>query len=539
MKKNINKWLNVITVLCLIGLFIYFYIAIPAINYHSINSVGFVVICVLVVLVNIILRRSQGKPENFEKDMKKVGVGIGVLVVLLIVGALFYSPVLNAKIWSNRIEVVESNFNEDIQEVDLNNLPLLDRKSTQKVGDRVMGQLPELISQFEVSSIYSQVNVNGRLVRTTPLEYNGFIKWLNNKSQGAPGYIEVDSTTGEAKLIKTEGMKYMPSAYFSKDLMRHLRFNYPFSIFGKTNFEIDEEGNPFWVTQVLNVRYIDTMPDVKGVITCDPQTGDTEYYGIDEVPTWVDHVYDAELVIDQVDDWGMYQKGFLNSIFTQNDVKETTDGYTYIAEGNDIYIYTGITSILSDESNIGFILTNLRTKETKFYAIPGAEEYSAMNSAQGAIQEKGYISTFPLLINLKGQPTYLVSLKDDAGLVKAYAFISVSDYQKVKVTESEYGLAKAASNYLAMIGSKEVITDGTEVEGRINMIESVVVNGNTTYYFMIDGNNTVYKALVTVSDSLPFVKASDKISFTVTDDVVTSVNKVTKDVVFTPKVEEN
>jgi hypothetical protein len=174
---------------------------------------------------------------------------------------------------------------------------------------------------------------------------------------------------------------------------------------------------------------IGLIRDVDGVVILDPITGKSNYYDVKDVPTWVDHVYDASLIIEQADDWGKYSNGFWNSIFGQKDVVATTEGYNYLAMKDDIYLYTGITSVLADESNLGFILTNLRTKETKFYSVPGAEEFSAMASAEGQVQQMKYNASFPLLINLNNKPTYLMSLKDNAGLVKMYAFVDVADYQ--------------------------------------------------------------------------------------------------------------
>ena len=91
----------------------------------------------------------------------------------------------------------------------------------------------------------------------------------------------------------------------------------------------------------------------------------------------------------------------------------------------DVWVYTGVTSVNADESNIGFVLMNLRTGESKYYNIAGAEEYSAMSSAEGQVQNLGYRASFPSLINIKNIPTYIMVLKDNAGLVKMYALVNV------------------------------------------------------------------------------------------------------------------
>ena len=206
----------------------------------------------------------------------------------------------------------------------------------------------------------------------------------------------------------------------------------------------------------------------------------------------------------------MYKNGFINSIFGQKGVVQTTDGYNYMIQDDDVFLYTGVTSINSDESNIGFIITNLRTKETKYYDVPGAEEYSAMESAKGQVQQMNYTSTFPLLVNLNNRPTYLISLKDNAGLVKMYAFVDVEDYQKVVVTDSSLGIEEAARSYLANVDLK---SNGKEIEKKIiiSSITNASIDGNT-YYYITDKDNQKYKVSIKTSDTLPFVKVNDEIT---------------------------
>ena len=320
----------------------------------------------------------------------------------------------------------------------------------------------------------------------------------------------VNSVTGESSLIKLDkGMRYMPSAYFFENLYRKLRLSYPTEIFGTESFEVDNDGNPYWIIPTIKYIGVGIKKEISGVIILDSITGKSEKYNKDNIPTWVDHVYSPDLVIEQVDDWGKYKNGFLNSIFGQKNVVQTTDGYNYTVMNDDVYLYTGITSALADESNIGFILTNLRTKKTKFYSVAGAEEYSAMASAEGQVQQMRYKSSFPLLINLNNKPTYLMSLKDDAGLVKMYALVDVVDYQKVVVTEASEGIEKAFDNYL---GDSKLNIDNaslTEKTITINTINIANIDGNS-YYYISDIDNNKYRANIKVNDNvLPFLKIGD------------------------------
>lgn len=520
--KSISKVKGYVTtfVITVIYALISYYFTHPALDLHNFGLYAFIVPILIVFLVCRTIFSAAIKLEDMKtghisiQDSKtmKLWLIVPAYILIMILLVIINSPLLNSKKYYERIEVDTSKeFYEDVAEVDFNKLPLLDRNSSSKLGDRVMGGMSELVSQYDVSDQYTQINYNEDIIRVTPLEYNGFIKWITNREKGITGYITVDSTDGKANLKKLEkGMKYAPSAYFNENLYRKLQFKYLTYNFGAINFEIDNEGNPYWIASVVKYHGIGQRREIRGVVILDPITGDSKYYDTKDVPAWVDHVYEADLILEEINDWGAYKNGFLNSIFTQKEVVATTTGYNYLAFDDDIYLYTGITSVLADESNIGFTLTNMRTKETNFYSVSGAEEYSAMDSAKGQVQQMNYTSTFPLLINLNNKPTYLISLKDNAGLVKMYAFVDVQDYQKVVVTDSSKGIEKAAENYLAEVGDATSVSKN-EKTIIVNDIKEVIIDGNTTYYFT-DTDNQKYKVSIkTNKDLLPFIKSGDKL----------------------------
>ena len=510
---------------------VFYYVMLPPINVHSSLFWTFVAMAIIVYFViNSLLNASvtitrlvKGKNTNLNYRSYKLLMVIPIIIVLTLIVNFVCSPLFNSKSYYSRIKVNENNnFTDKVKEVDFSKIPLLDRDSSEKLGDRTMGQMSELVSQFDVSNLYTQINYNDKITRVTPLEYNGVIKYFTNRKEGVKGYITVDSTNGESKLVKLDkGMKYMPSAYFNENIYRHLRFKYPTVIFGSANFEIDNDGNPYWIIPTLKYEAIGLKEDVSGIIILNPITGESKKYKNEEIPTWVDHVYSADLIIEQVNDWGKYINGYFNSIFSQKNVVMTTEGYNYLALNDDIYLYTGITSIVKDESNIGFILTNLRTKETIFYKVPGAEEYSAMASALGQVQQMSYTSSFPLLINLNNRPTYLMSLKDNAGLVKMYAFVDVADYQKVTVTDAGEGIKASALNYLNKYDSDNLI----EEEITIDEISNVLIDGNTYYY--IKANNQKYRVSIKVNETiLPFVKNNDKLTIKYKDGDIKEIIKI-------------
>lgn len=508
-----NQFINIL--ITLLAAFIIFFFSLPAINITSMSFWGYIA-AVLGIYLAINFFTNLDSKGKLVRNVKIVTVTGGVILAVFIgifIVNFILSPVFMSKDYAERITVSEdASFEEDIALVDFDTLALLDKTSSQKLGDRVMGQMPELVSQFYVSNLYTQINYNNSIVRVTPLEYNGLFKYISNHKDGVKGYITVNSVTGESKLVKLEkGMKYMPSAILMDNLDRKLRFEYPTKIFGEKTFELDNDGNPYWIVPTIKYSGVEIRKEIEGVIILNPINGKSNFYKVEDVPTWVDHVYSSNLIIEQLDDWGQYKDGFLNSVFGQKNVTMTTDGYNYIAMNDDVYLYTGITSVSTDESNLGFVLTNMRTKETKFYSVPGAEEYSAMDSAEGQVQQMNYEATFPLLINLNGKPTYLMSLKDNAGLVKMYAFVDVVDYQKVVVTDASEGIEKAAKNYLGEAGIEVDDSKLITKEITIKSIDTAVIDGYT-YYYIKDNEKNKYMASISVNkEVLPFVEVGSKI----------------------------
>jgi len=518
-------------IITLVYILLTYYFFLPALNIQSMGFWLYLISIFTVWTVSALMSNITLK-KRLKYNGNSLSIYVGIVAIVfggIFVINIIMSPIFQSKAYANRITIDKSGeFTKDVEQVDFNSLPLLDKDSSRKVGDRVMGQMSELVSQFYVSDLYTQINLNDEIVRVTPLEYNGFFKYLSNRKNGITGYIKVNSVTGTAELVKLEkGMKYMPSAILGEDLDRKLRFSYPTKIFGSKSFEVDNDGNPYWIVPTLKYSGVEIREEVEGLIILDAITGKSKYYEVQDVPTWVDHVYSASLIIEQTDDWGSYKHGFLNSIFGQKNVTMTTDGYNYIAMKDDIYLYTGITSVASDESNLGFILTNMRTKETKFYAVPGAEEYSAMSSAEGQVQQMKYKATFPLLINLNNKATYVISLKDNADLVKMYAFVDVADYQKVVVTDASKGIQEAAKNYLENGNVEYNDTELKTKEITISKIQNTVIDGNTTY-FIKDIENKKYKVSIGVAqDILPFLNEGDKIviSYVIENDV-TEIKKI-------------
>ena len=503
---------------------VYFYFDLPALNIHDLGFYRFLLTCLVVYLfLNLIasgtsLREDpKGAFHYLRKSCKIPLLLAAVVLAVVIVGALISAPVFRAESYANLLVPENGDFAEEVTEISFDQIPMLDDSSAQMLGSRKLGELSDMVSQFEISSSYAQINYQNRPVRVTYLRYGDFFKWLNNRKAGLPAYLMVDMVTQEASVHRlTEGMRYSPSELFFRNLQRHLRLQYPTLMFDDVNFEIDDEGNPWWVASVLTKRIgLFGGSDVQGAVLCNAVTGESTYYAMEDVPAWVDRVCTADLIIQQYDYHGTYQGGFWNSLFGQKNVTSTTEGYNYIAQNDDVWVYTGITSVTGDESNVGFILVNQRTKESRYYAIPGAEEYSAMNSAAGAVQDLKYSATFPLLLNISGEPTYFMAHKDSSQLVKMYAMVNVRQYQIVATGSS---VADCETQYQTLLQKNNIVevadptADAGTVTGVIEELRSAVIDGNTWYFIKLEDDPLYYQISAAGSRNAVLLNVGDAVT---------------------------
>lgn len=552
-------------------IFLLFYSMLPAINPKDKNFFIFLILCILIVLVvnflsymkdflqtlgsgrgvemvrdettgQFVFRKNSGKKSrvNMGRPLKYGFIAIGIIIIFMAVASLLGIQFFNATRYRDLITIENGDFAEDVAELNMSQIPVVDKDTASRLGSRKLGEMTELVSQFEIQNDYTQINYNGAPYRVTPLRYADPIKWLFNHQEGLPAYLTVDMVTQETNLVWLDsGMKYSPSEYFFRNIYRYIRFNYPTKIFETVSFEIDDSGTPYWIAPTISYRigWWDGK-DINGAVMVNAVTGESVWYPKEEVPQWVDQLYYADLLIAQLDDNGKFQHGYLNSIFGQKDVRRTTYGYNYMAINDDVYLYTGMSSVTADESNIGFVLVNCRTKETKFYTVPGATETSAMASAQGQVQHLNYTATFPLLLNVSDRPTYFISLKDNAGLVKMYAFVDVEQYQIVGTGQT---IDEAKSNYRKALNLEDVDlpeeTESTEISGTVAAVADAVVSGSTCYYFTLEGDSHVYTAFIDVNERLPFMQPGTQLEFSYSEDgnvrSVTEIRSIT-----TPSVPE-
>ncbi len=569
--------LPIIIAVVIIALF--YYLSIPAINIHNMQFWWFVFWSVIIVIVCLAVprialsglsffdnirsrgalsrrRNREGRQRRHRPALIASVIILGALLLGMIIGSIASSTFFNARSYSQLLQVEQGDFAEDIAEISVNTVPVVDRDSAVRLGSRTIGEISDLVSQFtidESENAYTQISYRGTPYRVSSLQYGDIIKWFNNTRQGLPGYVTVNMVTQETELVRLpEGnyMHYSTAEHFNNYLYRYVRFHYPTTMFGDAAFEIDDDGTPYWIVPTVKMRIgLFGGEDYDGMILVNACTGEMQRFSIDSTPSWCDKIFTADMVYNQLSYFGRYQSGFwnsmigqsgvlvpsgtnLNSIVSSDDDSETTTtttstssgwGYNYLAIGDAVWMYTGMTSANSDESLVGFVLINLQTKETKWYDCAGATENSAMSSAEGQVQQMSYVATYPLLLNIADRPTYFLSLKDDAGLVKMFAFIDVQQYQIVGTGAT---IDEAESNYIIALGSDEevdvdledrekadeVVEEQPEATGTVESIQAVVLDSNTVYYFMLKGDENVYTAAIGISEHLPFIEPGDKVT---------------------------
>ena len=542
--ENMKSWSRKAIVVAVIVLIVVILAAYwwfhPPINIHSVDTWLFV--AVLVLLPSFLFfrarsasykegkgkrERSEGKAKTF-KALSFIPVAVAVVGVVGAIMSLSLFPG-NAAKYATVLDTVDHDFASDIQEVNYSEIPVIDRDSAILLGNREMGSIPEYVSQFEISSLYSQINYQGTPVRVSPLGYADLFKWLTNRESGIPAYALVDMTTQDAQIVRLgdNAIFYSQSEPLARNIDRYAQLKYPFYMFDEKSFEIDEEGNPWWICPVQS-RTIGLFggTTIDRVVMVNATTGECTDISIGDVPEWVDRAYPAELLIEQYNWSGAYKDGWLNSWLGQKNVVQTTPGtdgnvgYNYIAKDDDVWVYTGVTSATADNSIVGFVLVNQRTAESHFYSVAGATEESAMQSAEGQVQNLRYTATFPLLINVANQPTYFMALKDSAGLVKKFAMIDIQRYQNVAVGDT---VAECQKSYEALLATNGVDTgdsmptDVKQAKGIIATMAQAVIEGNSHYYVTLQGDSSIYDFPLPGMLEIVAYSAGDEISFTYID----------------------
>ena len=539
--------LRLLVALALIGA--YYYFLLPPLNVFSPSFWGFVLfgaICFAVALRSLrfgqftkffkaypisdlmVLKRRGTAPKApsfwsiFQKNVFAIitYVLLAIPVLVLIVGAITSSVVFTARSYAEVITVQDRVFEEDMPETkEITNIALMDTNSARMLGDRKLGALAGVVSQYVVSDDYTQINYRSKPIKITHLEYDGFFKWIGNRAQGIPGYIMVDTLGNTAEYYEAKsGIRYAQSGYFEDDLMRKVRFDYPTKIFDleDVSFEVDEEGNPYYCISCYTPRVgLFGAYDVEELIIFNPVDGTSTLYAVEDVPQWVDVVFDGQLACQKYDWQGLYSGGFINSIIGNKGCKQTTDDFGYLMFDDDVWYFTGVTSVTSDASNIGFILSNARTGEYRYYPVIGAEEHSAMHAAEGEVQEKEYVASFPSLVNISGVPTYIMVLKDNNGLVKLYALVNVRQYTMVAIGETQQ---EAVSAYLKMLAGAGVDTqDPAEIEqGSVTVadVQFLTLDGATYAYLTGEDGNVYRVAFTEENEQIVLVRPGDVLDMT-------------------------
>ena len=517
----------------------FFYVTLPVLSY------GFSGITVLLIIIAALLFfsfskftiSSDGKSyKPLTVFWKLPGLLIGIAIIYAFVLPFFTShPIFRNQDYRNLIGKVKDGdkLTKQIAPISMNEIRVVDEDLAYLLGEKILGSQPALGSQAHLGEFFIQ-KVNGKLFWVAPLEHSGFFKWLNNK-QGTTGYVMVSATNErDVKLVQEVNgkpilLKYQSEAYFQSNLHRYLYFN-GYNTVGLTDFsfEIDDAGVPYWVVTKYTKKVGFSGNDATGVIVLNAQNGDIKEYNIKNTPAWVDRIQPISFIKNQLNDWGEYVKGYWN--FSNENKLQITEDLTLVYGKDDkSYWYTGITSVGKDESAVGFVLVDTRTKETTFYKQSGATEYAAQSSAQGKVQEKGFSASLPIPYNINNIPTYVMTLKDKGGLVKMYAMVSIADYTIVGTGNTMREALTAYKTAFNSSGNK-INTDGKSakkvIESIVVRIQNDVKNGNSFYYFTVKDYPNIFVGSSQISNQLPITAVGDnvKISFDLDNEEIIDVS---------------
>ncbi len=486
----------------------------------------YAIIGISVVIIFIIkVKRSIEDFENFNTDSFIILMLLFFITVML--GGFISSSWFNSNKMYNQIGNIEQkSFTEDIVEIDNTQIPIVDIALADVIGDKKLGEQLALGSQAEVGQYTNKQAVNGELMYVAPLEHRGFFKWLNNQ-EGTPGFIKVSATNPNDVELVDEKIKFLDSAFFMDDLRRHIRLS-GFLTQGLTefSFELDDNGNPFWVITTYENTILWSTPEATGVIVCNPKNGECKEYSIEDAPEWIDIIQPEEFIRNQLENYGKFVHGPMN--LSNKDELSVTEHITTVYNDGNCYYYTGLSSVGADNGTVGFALINTRTKEAKMYRMVGATETSAMSSAEGKVQNMHFSATTPIPLNISGIPTYFCTLKDDAGLVKQYAMINIEDYSIVEVGDTILETKKDYINSVNASGRKvdfsSELSDNEKV-GTVTRISNNIENGNTYYYLILDNNmSSLYIASYLISEELPVTREGDKVQINYSDVAGKSIN---------------
>lgn len=537
------------------------YLALPAMTFQSngfwwfwlvIGIIGAIVYFAANGIVNSVNCEDGGHIPGFV-----VGGAAVIWLLVFIVTAIAGSGMTNAIKYSNVITVEEGNFKEDIAEIDINDIVVIDVKTAQKLGDRTIATIPNA-SWYDVDDEYNLVVVNGEKYRISPVNYGNVWKFFKADEAGIPGYVLVEATEkdAEARYVELdEPMKYSPSACFEYDLSRHLRNLYPTYIFGKSFFEVDDAGVPFWITSVKTpqIGMRGALITTSAVVT-NAVTGETEEYSLDNLPEWIDHVESVDELMESVDWHYSYWDGWWNSITSKTKVYKTSyyykdreqsesqdekktdlaaneftpfEGYNSIVKDGKVMFYTGLTPANNAESNLGFLLIDPRTRSFYFYEATGAEESSAQGAVEGLVSDLRYSASFPTIVNIEGIETYFMVLKDSAGLIQRFAFANVENYAKCVQAETIEEALRAYKIKMGLIsgtisddktddqnGNQTPDVESISLSGTVLEVREAQIGGYTYYYFTIDGADAfVFMSSIENSNEQPMkLQAGSKVT---------------------------
>ncbi len=425
----------------------------------------------------------------------------GILLLIMIIGGCSGMALFQAGAYATQLSVPESvAFAEnDIPAFDPTEVPWVDEGYAQVLGDKPLGTLGAIGSSVEIGE-YVRQEVNGDLFFVAPILHKDGWKYSSNPA-GTPGFVMVSMTNDDdVRLVTDHPIRIQPHGHarWGDKLERIVQSVAPNALRYEIKFEIDDEMRPHWVVPLYENKIgFWGGKEINGVVTVNATTGEAYRYKIEDAPHWVDRIYPVTLVEGQLANWGQYSSGWWNTSWFggKTGMLQSDAGNSLVYADGECFVFDSLTSFGgSDESTVGFVLINLRTKEVRRFDLAGATEWAAVISALGdeRVKAQNYSAAFPLPTVIEGQPTYFMPLVDPSShTVKSYAFVSIAKHQIVGIGDSPRAAEMDYRTKLRGTGQTSIYTpsaDMLEVTSTIVRWGQYAQSGNTYYTFVVEGH---------------------------------------------------
>lgn len=468
--------------------------------------------------------------KSFRKKQATTGAAIGLIVVVGFAIFWLVQPLFLADVKFDLADGEEVSV-DDLQPVNEENIPIVPRSYAQYRSDVLMGQLDNP-AFYNLGETRIQ-RVDDSLYWITPIEYDGFFRWL--RSDFVPGYIRVsaENPREEPELVYTE-LNYVPSGFFHENLERHVRLEHPDVVMLDTTFEIDEEGNPFYIISYGHFTEFRRVAEVDGVITVDPESGETTQYEVENAPEWINRIYPPNIAEERNTWFGIYKQGLINRFFGREGLTQPTewgadDSVTGVVNADlQLSWFTDHMRLQNEgqeasNSMVGFTMFDARTGELNYFrdASGMLNGRTAMNLAERTFRRDDYVPGTPSLYNIYGQYTWVVPLMDRNSVFRQVMLVSARDENVYGHGETKRDAFNAYQLELSNNVDDDIVpgelTEMVEITAEVERVYQWDREDNVTIRLLLEGENRIFTVNASSYPRAIFIEPGDEITISFMD----------------------